>query len=605
MKLRARFTVTLAMVALVPIVVATVVTHQVISRRMRTEYADNRAAAMQLLERELSQWRTVVSQATIALANQDHPLVGAVLRELVKGADAGLDGAAMRRLRDQSLPVLRGLGLDILIVTGPNDEVVVAPHMRAMIGEVEPRIRQMATKISGDRKDGVGKHSAWFAVEKLISVADHIESQRTSGSETSIDSVLMALSAGQAQDSGTRVSVVAGRRFPVDWLESVRRPNRIDARLLIGDRVVIASVSPWSSYDINEVMRLPLQDRTGTTVANIELWVSDGGLSQLLSNVTLAALILAALALALVVLTGTLVARRVTKDLDALVKGSVAAARGDLDFRVKVGSKDEIGAVANSFNFMMEDLQISKDRLLIAERIAAWQEIARRLAHEIKNPLTPIQMAMDTLRKTWRIKHASFDEILEESTTTVLQEADRLKRIVTEFSDFARMPKPEFSMLSLSELVEAGLALYQGSNAINLKLAQLPKIEADRGQLQQVLLNLVENARDAVAQRAASDDPGDGKIIVTTEVGQSRDRVILTVEDHGVGVPADVRDKVFAPYFSTKLSQGGTGLGLAIVHRIVSDHGGRISVSDVAGGGARFSIELPLQHGDSLLASRI
>src|SRR5439155_7780892 len=136
---------------------------------------------------------------------------------------------------------------------------------------------------------------------------------------------------------------------------------------------------------------------------------------------------------------------------DRLVEGSLAAARGDLDHRVTVRREDEVGAVASAFNFMMEDLRTAKERLVIAERIAAWQDIARRLAHEIKNPLTPIQMAMDTLQKTWKKRHPSFDEILEESTTTVLQEADRLKHIVTEFSDFARMPKPDFQRIDVND----------------------------------------------------------------------------------------------------------------------------------------------------------
>jgi nitrogen fixation/metabolism regulation signal transduction histidine kinase len=249
----------------------------------------------------------------------------------------------------------------------------------------------------------------------------------------------------------------------------------------------------------------------------------------------------------------------------------------------------------------MEDLKSSKEKLVIAERIAAWQEIARRLAHEIKNPLTPIQMAMDTLRKTWKKQHPSFGEILDESTATVMEEADRLKHIVSEFSAFARMPKPEFQRLDLNELVRGSLALYQGGAApIEITLFDaLPRIDADKNQLNQVVLNLVENARDAIGAREG------GRITVETRLGEASDRVMLLVEDNGPGIPGDLKDKVFAPYFTTKHGKGGTGLGLAIVHRIVSDHGGRISVADAAGGGARFAIELPLRNGTALLTSRI
>jgi nitrogen fixation/metabolism regulation signal transduction histidine kinase len=223
------------------------------------------------------------------------------------------------------------------------------------------------------------------------------------------------------------------------------------------------------------------------------------------------------------------------------------------------------------------------------------------LAHEIKNPLTPIQMAMDTLRKVWRKQHPSFGEILEESTTTVLEEVDRLKRIVSEFSDFARLPKPAPMPTDLNEVVASALALYEGATPVERRLGDaLPTIEVDKGQMTQVLLNLLENARDAIAGKE------DGKIVVTTRRGDAGDRLELSVEDNGPGVASDIRDRVFTPYFTTKQGKGGTGLGLAIVHRIVSDHGGRIMVGEAASlGGARVVVELPLRPGQLLLASRV
>ena len=581
MKLRARFTLALALVALLPIAVAAVVTREMIARSFRNEFRDNQMAARQTVEREVARLQDGVAEAAKALAGRDHPLTGGILRELVKSSGT-LDGDAMRRLREQGGPVMRGLALDMLTVTSASDEVLLAPHMRASVGEIDSSIAARATQTKG---------RVIFAVQKLIG---------TVGTEQ----VLMAEAALPAIDGKASVSVDVGRKVTADLLSSARRPGRIDARIRMGNTVLVAPLGDWAKYAASNVQTISLLAADSRVVGTIEIYVSDGDLQQVLRNVTLASAVLATGALLVVVLIGTLVARRVTRDLEVLAQGSLAAARGDLEYRVPVRAQDEVGAVAHSFNFMMEDLKVSKERLVIAERIAAWQEIARRLAHEIKNPLTPIQMAMDTLRKTWRKKHPSFDEILEESTTTVLQEADRLKRIVSEFSDFARMPKPEFGPVSLNDVIENGLALYQGSDAVNVQLADLPKIEADRGQLQQVLLNLVENARDAVAQRTAKDGVP-GKVTVTTAMGASKDRVEWVVQDNGIGVPADVRDKVFAPYFSTKLSQGGTGLGLAIVHCIVSDHGGRISLSDVEGGGARFSIELPLRAADSLLASRI
>ena len=172
---------------------------------------------------------------------------------------------------------------------------------------------------------------------------------------------------------------------------------------------------------------------------------------------------------------------------------------------------------------------------------------------------------MDTLRKTWKKQHPEFAEILEESTTTVLQEADRLKHIVSEFSDFARMPKPEFGRIDLNDVVKSATSLYQEAAPVEVHLGEMPEVDADKAQINQVVLNLVENARDAISKKP------DGKITVSTRLGEGGDRVFLVVEDNGPGVPAELKDKVFAPYFTTKHAKGGTGLGLAIVARIVND----------------------------------
>lgn len=327
----------------------------------------------------------------------------------------------------------------------------------------------------------------------------------------------------------------------------------------------------------------------------------DRSIEPVLSDAVVPGLLLALGTLVAVVTLGLWTMRRTTRDLERLVEGATAAARGELDHRVEVGSKDEVGELARAFNFMMEDLQVAKEQLVIAERIAAWQDIARRVAHEIKNPLTPIQMAMDSLRKSWARQHPKFGEILDESTTTVLQEAARLRQIVTEFSDFARMPKSQFARMDLNEVVRSTVALYNdGSPVVEAALdLQIPELVADKNQLGQVLFNLVENAREALGSAQG------GRIVISTRRGETPDRVILVVEDNGPGVPVALRDKVFTPYFTTKAATGGTGLGLAIVHRIVGDHGGRIAISSPAGGGARIAIELPLRGGVALLASRV
>jgi signal transduction histidine kinase len=583
-KLRVRFTVGFALAALVPIVVAAVVTRQVVSQSYSDDHEATRAAAEQTIRGEIARLEAQVSSAIVSLASREHPFTGGILLALRNNGgviDPKTDG---RTIKEQAGPIMRGLSLEVLQVTGSGDSILASGHFPDSTADIDPiparRGRALPRKV-------------YFAVENILT-------------GPSKESYLVAEAAAIARDGAFEVAVLAGKRVDAALVAGVRRRGRVDARIVDArGQVEVPPADPaaWASLAGTQPIRIPLHGFDGPgakPIGWIEVAVSAGDLEPILARVTLISVVLAVAAVVLMILLGLVVARRITRDLDGLVAGALAAARGDLDHRVPVRAKDEIGAVGAAFNFMMEDLRSSKDRLVIAERIAAWQEIARRLAHEIKNPLTPIQMAMDTLRKTWKKQHPSFDEILEESTSTVLEEADRLKRIVSEFSDFARMPKPDFRKCDLNDVVSSAMSLYQGAAPVEHKLAQnLPEIEADKGQLSQVLLNLVENARDAIGALPS------GKIVVATRLGEAADRVQFSVEDNGPGVPTELKDRVFQPYFTTKTGRGGTGLGLAIVHRIISDHGGRISLAEVSGGGARFIVELPLRQGTPLLASRI
>jgi two-component system nitrogen regulation sensor histidine kinase NtrY len=585
MKLRGRFTLALALAALVPITVAAVVTRQVVAANLRSDYDERRRIAQESLRSSIKQFRTDVEKVSKALANRQQSLVGSLLLILAKSSSQH-DYAIRQHCDDQGRSQMEGHSLDVLALADKLGRILCSPHAPGKTGESNHvELRERAERTKGE---------AFFILEDITTKA---------GSET----VLVAEASRVVRDGVYEVVIAVGRRIEDDLLQLVRTPAdasiQVDARVVSSTGQVLLGprTADWAALSEDAPIAYLLNGPDRETVAIVEVAVSNRDMARLLRKITLTSAMLAVIALIGVVMIGLLVARRTARDLDQLVAGSLAAARGDLDHRVPVRSEDEVGAVAAAFNFMMEDLRDAKQRLVIAERIAAWQEIARRLAHEIKNPLTPIQMAMDTLRKTWKKKHPSFDEILEESTATVMEEADRLKHIVSEFSAFARMPKPEFGRLDLNELVRSALALYQGGAApVEIRLfEQLPQIDADKSQLNQVVLNLVENARDAIGQRTG------GRIVVSTRLGEAGDRAVLIVEDNGPGVPGDLKDKVFAPYFTTKLAKGGTGLGLAIVHRIVSDHGGRIAVADAPGGGARFAIELPLRNGTALLASRI
>jgi two-component system nitrogen regulation sensor histidine kinase NtrY len=233
-----------------------------------------------------------------------------------------------------------------------------------------------------------------------------------------------------------------------------------------------------------------------------------------------------------------------------------------------------------------ETLARTQRQLLRAERIAAWRDIARRIAHEIKNPLQPIQMSIETLRKTRAQNHPEFDAIFEETTLTILEETQRLERIVSEFSRFARLPRPRPMPMQLVDVAESVVTLLREDGVqITLNASQdLPEIRADREQLTQVVMNLVQNAKDAVDKNGT---------ISLTASKLGTDHVELIVQDSGHGVPADLAPQIFDPYLTTK--PHGTGLGLAIAFRIVGDHQGTLELLTHAPEGAAFKITLPIK----------
>jgi len=225
--------------------------------------------------------------------------------------------------------------------------------------------------------------------------------------------------------------------------------------------------------------------------------------------------------------------------------------------------------------------------LIRAQKVAAWREVARRLAHEIKNPLTPIQLSAERLRRHFAGSPPNARQLVEECTATIVGEVESLKGLVDEFSQFARMPSPRTVPTDLAQLITDTLTLYNGlfaDVAIVERLADgTPLVRLDTEQIRRVVINLIDNAIEAIDRR--------GQIVVETQLDQANRVVRVIVADDGPGIPPAERDKLFLPYYSTK--GRGSGLGLAIVRRIIAEHGGSIDVGDNAPRGTRFTIELP------------
>jgi two-component system, NtrC family, nitrogen regulation sensor histidine kinase NtrY len=226
--------------------------------------------------------------------------------------------------------------------------------------------------------------------------------------------------------------------------------------------------------------------------------------------------------------------------------------------------------------------------LIRAQKVAAWREVARRLAHEIKNPLTPIQLSAERMRRKLSDLKSSQNELVQECTTTIIGEVEALKSLVDEFSQFARMPPPRAVSIDLNQLLNDALALYNGlftDVQFERRFSdRLPQVRVDPEQLRRVVINLVDNAIEAMNRS--------GTIAIETCHEPSNNIVRLIVADNGPGIPEGERDKLFLPYYSTK--GRGSGLGLAIVRRIVAEHGGSIEVADNVPRGTRFTIELPV-----------
>jgi len=225
--------------------------------------------------------------------------------------------------------------------------------------------------------------------------------------------------------------------------------------------------------------------------------------------------------------------------------------------------------------------------LIRAQKVAAWREVARRLAHEIKNPLTPIQLSAERLRRHFTGAPPQAKALVEECTLTIVGEVESLKGLVDEFSQFARMPSPRTVPTDLAQLVTDTIALYNGIFA-DVRIEQrfaagMPLVRLDAEQIRRVVINLVDNAIEAMERR--------GRIVVETQRDPANSVVRVIVADDGPGIPAAEREKLFLPYYSTK--GRGSGLGLAIVRRIIAEHGGSIEAGDNTPRGTRFTIELP------------
>jgi two-component system, NtrC family, nitrogen regulation sensor histidine kinase NtrY len=441
------------------------------------------------------------------------------------------------------------------------------------------------------------------------------------------DGVALSLTAVRTSTVGDKVLyIIGGLRLDQNFLATLVLPTGMRALLY---RNLEPSFTPAALSDANGAVpqadqfqslieQIQKQKQPETVVKTIE-WTNDPASAETFhampltgrNNELLGVLLLgspskeivllkrqilktAALVAAAAILVGLLVtwwvSRRITRPVEELADGARDVASGRWDTQIDVKGTDEIGQLATAFNDMTRTLASQKEKLVQTERVAAWRELARRLAHELRNPLFPLQITVENLQRARQLGPVQFQEVFNEATATLKAELANLNTIIGRFSDFSKMPAPQLTQVNINEVLRNAVRLFEpqftavGKPSITTEYflsESLPEIDADPDLLHRAFQNLVLNALDAM--------PAGGTLTLRTS--NREDTVRIEVSDTGKGLTPEECSRLFTPYYTTK--QQGTGLGLAIVQSVVSDHLGTISVTSEEGRGATFRIDLP------------
>jgi two-component system, NtrC family, nitrogen regulation sensor histidine kinase NtrY len=340
--------------------------------------------------------------------------------------------------------------------------------------------------------------------------------------------------------------------------------------------------------DSVDASAIPLKGADGSVLAVLVVANSRRGLAEVQNHIRAIALFVAGMGILFAVGASLWIAARISAPIEELARAAQQVAAGDWDTRVDIRARDEVGALARSFNRMVHELATQRDRLVQSERVAAWRELARRLAHELKNPLFPLQITVENMLRARKLPRVQFDEIFAESAATLQAEIANLREIVARFSDFSKMPEPQMEKMDARDAVRRVITLYgpaleEKHIAIGTAISSEPlPIRGDAELLHRALSNLVLNAMDAMPEGGA----------LTVSAARAAASVRIGIADTGAGLTQEECERLFTPYYTTRTH--GTGLGLAIVQSVVTDHFGSVTVERAESGGARFVVILPI-----------
>lgn len=357
----------------------------------------------------------------------------------------------------------------------------------------------------------------------------------------------------------------------------------VDRKLLfihtetIGDQDYFSAYVPFMNAESNVVAYL-----------NLPYFARQSELQSEISDFLNAFLNVYVLMTAVAIFIALLISRFTTRPLQLIRDKMRSISLSGTNEKIAWSRKDEIGTLISEYNRMVEELSKSAELLAKSERESAWREMAKQVAHEIKNPLTPMKLSVQYLQKAWQEKSSDWEERLDRFSKTIIEHIDTLSAIASEFSDFAKMPQKKEEKIDLLESIRKSFDLFTDTENISFSLEESSRgphyVLADKNQLIRVFNNLIKNSVQAIGKKRG------GKVLIS--IDRDADRHIIKVSDNGPGIPEEMVDKIFSPSFTTKTS--GMGLGLALVRSIIHEAGGEISFTSSAAKGTEFIIHLPI-----------
>jgi signal transduction histidine kinase len=495
--------------------------------------------------------------------------------------------------------------LDFLEIVGPDGRIVSSAQWPARFGYPEPAVYESAATFLKREELPDGSTALGFFAARAVRRSEQsavanvwlVGGKRLDQNFLADLPVAPGMVIGLYSDSGSAAGatafdpklLVAGSG---EVAGAARYQPLIDSARLSGQQASGIIYLTSRREDSVNATAIPLKSDAGAVLAVLTVAISRGGMIEAQQHIRAIAYGVAAGGILLAILASLWIAARVSRPIKQLARAAEEVAQGNWETSVperkRKRGRDEIDVLARGFNHMTAQLAAQRERLVQSERVAAWRELARRLAHELKNPLFPLQLTVENLVRARALPEAEFDEVFRESTQTLGMEIANLKTIIARFSDFSKMPKPQLERIDAKDVIERVHSLYEaaGQNEAKIRFevelsADPMPLDADPELLHRALSNLVLNAMDAM--------PDGGTLTLSAK--PSGDQVEIRIADTGAGLTPEECERLFTPYYTTK--QHGTGLGLAIVQSVVADHAGTIAVESRPGGGAVFVITLP------------